>query len=414
MYLEKEIAALNREEAELEDKRKKLKAAAVNHRDEASQNKAVADLTEIRDRLDEIKKEREKLTAQKQAETNQRNNEEIKNIMNAHAEKPTGAINKTLVRTAFAKLMRGEKPTDEEFKMYQRALANPSVENGQSATTTSTEFTAVAADAIGINNGGLFIPESVLLDILREDVLESPILNDVMTTAIKGMIKYPYLVSKTPAKKKPELDQTDSKNIEWGILSGKTGNYTTSIIITFEAKAQTIEEFIPYLFELIRDSIRDIIIQDYIYGTGEDDSVVGITKDAIAANYASTATIQEILEPAVKKVPVKKRNGSKIYLSTALYDKIMFAKDSNGDYIRPIFTGLQGTLFGPFEYVHEPNLNDGDFIIGNVRRWYKANIIKPMELGVDTSNKKRIDEWSAHAMINAVPVPQSFVYGKLA
>ena len=35
----------------------------------------------------------------------------------------------------------------------------------------------------------------------------------------------------------------------------------------------------------------------------------------------------------------------------------------------------------------DANLNAGDFIIGNIGKWYKANINKTMELGLDVSIK---------------------------
>lgn len=406
MLTDKEYAALLRREEELESKRIKLKKVAEQHRSESEQESDLDEAQAIRTEMEQIKTQKAGYTAPKGEE-----NRAMGVLLNNSADE-VRALDKKMVRIAFAKMMRNEKPTETETRMYQRALANPSVANGQSATTTSTEFIAVTEGSIGINNGGLFIPETVLLDILRDETLDSPILNDVMTTAIRGMVNYPYLVQKTPAKNKAELDQTDSKNIEWAILAGKTGNLTTSIIVTFEALAQTIEEFVPYLMELIRDSMRELLLYDYIYGNGENDSVLGITYKAISGDYAADTKIQTILETAVKKIPVRKRNGAVIYLATDLHDQIIFAKDSNGDYIRPVFSGVSNDVFGVYRFAHDPALKEGEFIIGNIRKWYKANMIKPMELGLDVSNKKRINEYTAHLMVNAIPVTNSFVHGK--
>ena len=60
----------------------------------------------------------------------------------------------------------------------------------------------------------------------------------------------------------------------------------------------------------------------------------------------------------------------------------------------------------------DANLKDGDFIVGNVGKNYKANINKSMEIGLDVSNQKRIKTYTSHMMVTAVPVPNSFVYGK--
>ena len=47
-----------------------------------------------------------------------------------------------------------------------------------------------------------------------------------------------------------------------------------------------IEEFTPYLISLIGESMRELLISDYIYGTGLSDSVKGITYQAIDGKYA--------------------------------------------------------------------------------------------------------------------------------
>lgn len=80
--LEKEIAALCREEEDLQTKRKKLKLSAVNHRDEQSQSQNIQELTEINERLAEIAEERAKLMPKDSTEIQNKNREEIKNIMN--------------------------------------------------------------------------------------------------------------------------------------------------------------------------------------------------------------------------------------------------------------------------------------------------------------------------------------------
>lgn len=401
-----ELRDLNLELTSLKARKDAIKKQLEEHRDSFTDEQIASstkEATEIRDKISALQ-EKIKL-AEEKAEQENRNRGEIKIMENENK--------KVDIRTAFAKYVLFESTngqrkdaalTDAEY----RAL-------GVATTTTSETFTAPSASEDGINNGGLFIPQSVMLDILREETVDSPIYNDVITTAIKGKIKFPYMVSKSGAKVKAELSDTENESVKWDILNGATGNYTDSIVITFEEEAMAIEEFTDYLIELIGQSMRELLINDYIYGSGTGDHVKGITSGAIDGSYANGSTdYLAALEAAIKKLPVKKRAGAKIYLASNIFDAITFTKDKNGNYILPVLNGGGFSRLSAFPVAMDVNLNAGEFVIGNVSKWYKANVNKPMELGVDVSNQKRIKTYTTHMMVTAVPVPNSFVYGKEA
>lgn len=390
-------------------RKEQIKKLAREHRDTMTDEKADADIREVEElntQIAEAEKveeeirscEKELQEAQERAEKENRN-KEIKITMENQ---------KIDMRTAFAKYVLFEsshradaRPTEEEY----RAL-------GVATTTTATEFKAPSGDADGINNGGVFIPESVVLDILRETELESPIYRDVVTTAIEGKVKFPYRVSKSGAKTKAELKDTENESVEWKILSGATGNYTDSIVITFEEEAMAIDQFTDYLIELIGESMRELLIQDYIYGTGTDDHVSGITKDAIESTYEEGTDYLTALETAISKLPVNKRGGSKIYLASDIFDAITFTKDKNGNYKLPVLNGGGFSRLSTFTVEMDPYLKAGEAVLGNVAKNYKANINKTLELGLDVSHTKRIKTYAMHMMVTAVAVPNSFVYVK--
>lgn len=401
-----ELRDLNLELTSLKARKDAIKKQLEEHRDSFTDEQIASstkEATEIRDKISALQ-EKIKL-AEEKAEQENRNRGEIKIMENENK--------KVDIRTAFAKYVlfestKGQRKdaalTDAEY----RAL-------GVATTTTSETFTAPSASEDGINNGGLFIPQSVMLDILREETVDSPIYNDVVTTAIKGKVKFPYMISKSGAKVKAELSDTENESVKWDILNGATGNYTDSIVITFEEEAMAIEEFTDYLIELIGQSMRELLINDYIYGSGTGDHVKGITTGAIDGSYANGSTdYLAALEAAIKKLPVKKRAGAKIYLASNIFDAITFTKDKNGNYILPVLNGGGFSRLSAFPVAMDVNLNAGEFVIGNVSKWYKANVNKPMELGVDVSNQKRIKTYTTHMMVTAVPVPNSFVYGKEA
>ena len=401
-----ELRDLNLELTSLKARKDAIKKQLEEHRDSFTDEQIASstkEATEIRDKISQLQ-EKIKL-AEEKAEQENRNRGEIKIMENENK--------KVDIRTAFAKYVlfestKGQRKdaalTDAEY----RAL-------GVATTTTSETFTAPSAGADGVNNGGLFIPQEVMLDILREETVDSPIYNDVVTTAIKGKVKFPYMISKSGAKVKAELSDTENESVQWDILNGATGNYTDSIVITFEEEAMAIEEFTDYLIELIGQSMRELLINDYIYGSGTGDHVKGITNGAIDGEYTRGSTdYLAALEAAIKLLPVKKRAGAKIYLASNIFDAITFTKDKNGNYILPVLNGGGFSRLSAFPVAMDVNLNAGEFVIGNVSKWYKANVNKPMELGVDVSNQKRIKTYTTHMMVTATPVPNSFVYGKEA
>ena len=396
-----ELRDLNLEKESLMARKAAIKKQLQEHRDTLTDEQIASSTTEATELRDAIRSVEEKIKAAQErvsAENEKNQNRSIKNNMEN--------VN---IRQAFAKYILRESTHRSDVVLNDAELRAL----GVATTTTSETFVAPSSGADGINNGGIFIPQEVMIDILREEELESPIYRDIVTTAIKGKVKFPYRVSKSGAKVKAELSPTENESVRWDILNGSTGNYTDSIVITFEEEAMSIPEFTDYLISLISESMRELLINDYIYGTGTNDHVKGITVGAISAEYASTVTdLREALEAGIKKLPVKARAGSKLYVASDLFDNITFTKDKNGSYILPVLNGGGLTKMSTFPVEADPYLAAGDFIIGNVGKWYKANINKGMELGVDISNKKRIKEYTAHMMVTAAPVPNSFVYGK--
>lgn len=404
---------------DLEDRKEQIKKLAREHRDDGSLGNAeleekIAEVEALNSQIADVQKEEDKILEEiRQEETKLKEAQErAKKLNQGESIKMENreAMNENVnIRQAFAKhiLFESTKRADARLTdAEKRAL-------GVATTTTSETFVAPTANLDGINNGGVFIPQEVMLDILREEELESPIYRDIVTTAIKGKTKFPYRISKTGAKTKAELSPTENESVKWDILNGATGNYTDSIVLTFEEEAMAIDEFSDYLISLIGESMRELLINDYIYGTGTNDHVKGITNGAIDGEYASTVTdYREALEAGIKLLPAKKRAGAKIYVATDISDSVTFTKDKNGNYILPVLNGGGLTKMSSFPVEVDPNLSAGDFIIGNVSKNYKANINKQMELGLDVSNQKRIKTYTTHMMVTAVPVPNSFVYGK--
>lgn len=401
----KELRDLNLELESLQARKNAIKKQLEEHRDSFTDeqlNSTKQEAVEIRDKISQLQDQIKEAEVKAEKEKRERGDIKMEN-----------ENQKVDIRTAFGKYVlfnstRGQRADAALTDAELRAL-------GVATTTTSETFTAPSSGTDGINNGGLFIPQTVMLDILKEETIESPIYNDIITTAIKGKIKFPYMISKSGAKVKAELADTENESVQWDILNGATGNYTDSIVLTFEEEAMAIEEFTNYLIDLIGQSMRELLINDYIYGSGTGDHVKGITQGAIDGSYANGSTdYLAAIETAIGKLPVKKRAGAKIYLASDIFDAITFTKDKNGNYILPVLNGGGFSRLSTFPVEMDVNLKAGEFIIGNLAKWYKANINKGMELGLDVSNQKRTKTYTTHMMVTAAPVPSSFVYGKEA
>ena len=120
---------------------------------------------------------------------------------------------------------------------------------GVALTTTSNTYVAPSTDADGVNNGGVFIPKTVLYDLLETDAPDSPFLRDVKLQHIKGAVVFPYVIesSNGTSKSKAEGKAADDRSIKWGNLTLAQGNYPLTIEVTMELLAMTDEEFTDYL-----------------------------------------------------------------------------------------------------------------------------------------------------------------------
>ena len=114
-------------------------------------------------------------------------------------------------RSAWAKklMCKDESEFTEDEK---RAL-------GVALTTTATTYTAPASGTDGVNNGGLFIPETVSMEILKEVELESPFLRDIAKTYVRGLITFPYKKQGSGAEWVAEGTDNNLESDEWATLT---------------------------------------------------------------------------------------------------------------------------------------------------------------------------------------------------
>lgn len=284
---------------------------------------------------------------------------------------------------------------------------------GVAITTTSTEYKAPSGDADGVNNGGIFIPQNVLFDLLEIDTPDSPFLRDVGATHIKGAIIFPYVAEANngQTKGKKELVASEDRSIKWEKLTLAQGNYPLTIEVTMEILAYTDAEFANYLLADLGNEINILLADEVLYGTGTDDRIEGVTVGAIKGDEYDEGGEADAIKAGLLALSRRARRGAKIYASRSLALTLAFEKDKNGAYIFPIYNndGISSIATVPTEV--DETLADGDFVIGNPKN-YKLNFVKPTEIYAELQGKKRVIEYTAHLMVGGKAAPKKFYYGK--
>ncbi len=331
----------------------------------------------------------------------------------ADEKRETAVVDAAELRTAkiaFGKQVRGQllnTPVNLNAG-EKRAL-------GIALTTTSSTYTAPSADADGVNNGGVFIPKTVLYDLLETDAPDSPFLRDVKLQHIKGAVIFPYVVesSNGTSKSKGEGKDADDRSIKWGKLTLAQGNYPLTIEVTMELLAMTDEEFTDYLLADLANEMNLLLSDEVFYGTGKDNRIEGVTVGAIDGKTYAAGGEAAAIKTGLLALSRRARRGAKVYISRSMSLEMTFEKDKEGRYIFPIYNngGISSIATVPVEV--DESLHDGDFVIGNAKN-YILNMTKNTEVYAELHGKKRIIEYTAHLMVAGKAAPKKFYYAKKA
>ena len=306
-------------------------------------------------------------------------------------------------RSAWAKRLMC-LPETEFTEDEKRAL-------GVALTTTATTYTAPSGSVDGVNNGGLFIPEVVSMEILRDVELESPFLRDVAKTYVRGLMTFPYKESGSGAEWVAEGTDNKLESDKWVNLTFAQMELSKTIRITWKLEAMAVEDFINYIVEEVAREMRESLADKPFYGNGTNE-IAGITLEGnnIDAEYASTVNALDAIKAAIEKLPIKRKAGAKIYLSESMATEIAFMKDDNGAYINNPVNGVGLNSIARYPVEVDPYLKDGDFIIGNAR-WYKMNFNENLSVSKDVIGRSRVNDYTGYCVVGGAPVPNSFVYG---
>ncbi|NCD10665.1 MAG: phage major capsid protein [Negativicutes bacterium] len=311
-------------------------------------------------------------------------------------------------RSGWAKSLMGMSLTEVE----QRAV-------GVALTTTSETYVAADVSNNGVNNGGLFIPEDVMTELMARMELSSPFFRDVPKTAVSGYVKFPYRVGGSGAKEVAEGTANTEGQVQWAELTLTVLEVSETIRVTWKLEAMAVDSFINYIIDELAMAIPEKIATDMYYGDGTGTltgvSASGVFIDGeynIGTGATDVADIYEAISAGIELLTdPRKRMGAKIYVAQDIMDTMAFARDKDERFMHNPINGVGIQSFGKYPIEVDPFLNDGDFVIGNPR-FYRFNWNEGISITKDVSGKSRINDYTGYAVVSGAPQPASFVYGK--
>ncbi len=300
-------------------------------------------------------------------------------------------------RSAWAKSLMCRPLTENEQRAVDVAL-----------TTTATTFVAGTENADGVNNGGLFIPESVNMALMEAIGLVSPLFRDAAKTAVPGVIKFPYRVSGSGADNQTEGTENADGAVRWAELTLGISEISETIRVTWKLEAMSVDGFIDYIIQELTEQVQDAAVTALIYGSGNNE-MSGITENAIESTYSGD--VLTAISAALKVLPTKKKIGAKLYVSNAIVETISFMKDDEGRYVYTPINSEGVKSLATYAVEVDPYLHDNDFVIGNMGRYYRMNTSEALSITKDVSGKNRINDYTGYMLLGGAAQPDSLVYG---
>ena len=297
-------------------------------------------------------------------------------------------------RSAWAKTLMGVKLNETE----ERAL-------GDAIGTTATTYVAAAADANGINNLGLLIPESVRLDWLKIAEKASPIYRDIRKLNINGNVDFPYLYSADDAEWYAETSTTKNEGQEYRNIKLTGHELAKAIEITWKAEAMTVEGFISFLLDELNEKMNKALINAVIYGNGSG-KPTGITNGLDAK---TNSNVIDLIKECLGDLSTENRVGAKVYVASDVADEIAFYKDENGNY--PYLVAGLGRAGGA-TIEADPFLTAGDIVVGNAQN-YILNFNEGLRVDKEVKVQPRRVIYGGYLIADGNKKPGAFVYGKV-
>lgn len=381
---------------ELTELRSEVEAIKAEVPDEEVKAEDTADETneEEKEEVKEEPKAQVTCSCNEERELIRVNTEEIVPIGNVKEERKMTNSKYSAETRAWAKKCLGRNDFDEEEK---RAL-------GDAVTTTATTFVEADASHNGVNNGGLFIPKEVRMELMEQIDEMSPFFRDIRKINVNGNVDLPYIFASDDANWYAELNCTVNEGVEYKALQLTGWELAKDVVLTWKVEDMSVESFVTFVIEELVHKMGTALINAVIYGTGSSQPT-GAIYGATPVTDGDTP-IDTIIN-TYNELAQDDRRGAKVYVSTAVRVAMVGYKDQNGNY--PFLQGLAGTDL--FTIETDPFLKNNDIIVGNPRN-YILNEVTPIRVDWERTVKCRQTRYGAYGIYDGKPKPNAFAKGE--
>lgn len=381
-----------------------LKLELKSLEDEAEEAKVEENTEVVEEQPEEVKEEVEETTITEDEErslmaTIEEKSVDVSNLKEIRREEKKmeeRKYNDQEYRNAWAKLTMGlseDKLTEEE----KRAV-------GDAVTTTATTFVQADGSHNGINNGGLFIPKSVRMELMEIIEQMSPFFRDIRKLQVNGNVDLPYLFASDDANWYAELTDTVNEGAEYKNLQLTGWELAKDVVITWKAEEMAVESFISFILEELAHKMGVALINAVLYGDGSN-KPTGVLNGLTAVTTGETPI--DTIIATYKSLSTEARVGAKAYVSTGVKISMIGYQDDNGNY--PFLQGLAGTDL--FSIETDPFLKDYDILVGNPR-YYILNENTPVRIDRESSVKGRKVTYGAYGIYDGKAKPNAFAKGQ--
>lgn len=384
------------------DRLKEIETRMAQIRSEVESTEDITKVEELNKEVEALKEERKAIEKTKEQEQIAKELEEkslnAKEIVKEERkmEEKKFDLSSKEYRSAWAKKLM--KLSEDKFTPDElRAL-------GDAVTTTATTFVASSADTQGINNGGLFIPTSVRMDLMELMSEDSPIFRDIRKLQVSGNIDLPYLFASDDANWYTELTDTVNEGQEYRNLQLTGWELAKDIVITWKLEEMAVESFIDFILDELNNKMGKAIINAVIYGDGNN-KPTGVTTGLTPITTGANA-IERILN-TYKGLSKEARQGAKVYISTDVNLEIISYKDNNNNY--PFLNGIPAVK--GFSIEVDPYLTDDDIVAGNMR-YYILNEVTSPRVDYEKTVKGRKAIYGGYAIYDGKARPGYFTVGR--
>ena len=292
--------------------------------------------------------------------------------------------NEKLYENAFAKTIMGQELTQEENNVLLE-LNNHDT-----------------------SNSGIFIPQTVLGDIINEMESQNPFLRDVRKLNIQGMVSIPKHTAITAGDAKGYIESEETEVEKNTFIEIQLGGKEVAkyIEVSFKLEAMAVPAFLEYLKDEIVDRLGVELGRQVINGDGgvrEMEGVLTAMADVTSQHTSYTAGALSYAEvtAAIAKLGSRHAASAKIYASSStIWNGLANMLDgSERPYFIPDVTANGvGRAFG-LVVEADSAVPEGTYIIGNAKG-YTMNTNQPVRVESDRDIKARKTGFSAYTVVD--------------